>query len=131
MPADGSADRVLPLPPGAVWQGFSGWSNDGQHVMAERGYTEESDDVRGAVVPADGSGTGVELRWPAGVTKDCCPGGEFAPDDSFILVIPIEDADSPVPQLIFDPTTGAVRALGSGTARERPVDSRLEHDQHE
>ena len=37
--ADGSNDRRLPLPPGAVWQAFRGWSNDGTRLIAIRGYT--------------------------------------------------------------------------------------------
>ncbi len=44
--ADGTGDRALPDPPGAVWNAGSAWSNDGTSLLIVRGYGRGYEDVR-------------------------------------------------------------------------------------
>ncbi|HZM72792.1 MAG TPA: hypothetical protein VFC71_05400 [Candidatus Polarisedimenticolia bacterium] len=110
--ADGSGDRRLPVPAGTTCQEPVAWSNDGTRVVVVRNLAG-SDLAVFAIVPADGSGVGLDttgltkkiegLGGLSGVT------GEWAPDDTAILVTPTGAGDSPLPQLLIDPLTGASR----------------------
>jgi len=122
--ADGTGERMVQRPDGTKWQYLTGWSNDGDRLVGVRGYTGGFEDVRGAVVPADGSGTGVEMTWAPGVTHECCPGWEFAPDDSFVLGVPTNSSGQAGQQLVVDPSTGAVREA-RWTATSNPAIQRL------
>jgi hypothetical protein len=103
--ADGTGDRVLPMPPGAVWQAAAAWSNDAKRLVAIRGYTGGYDGSRAVVMPADGSGFGIEIAGfsPA---AECCAGWEWAPDDSRILVTPTVSSGAFVDQVLLDPVAG-------------------------
>ncbi len=108
--ADGTGDRLLPLPPGAVWQAFRGWSNDGSRLIAIRGYTGAYGEAVAAIVPVDGSGPGVEIDYSDIAEPVCCPEWEWAPDDSLILgVLPGADG-RPLVQVLVDPMTGRAAA---------------------
>lgn len=109
--ADGTADRPLPDPPGAVWNAGSEWSNDGTRLFILRGYTPFMDDVRPAVVPADVSSVGVELPYPGSINQECCSSWEWAPDDSVLLGTPTDAVGRPMPQVLLDPQTGGLRKV--------------------
>ncbi|TMF33594.1 MAG: hypothetical protein E6I26_13925 [Chloroflexi bacterium] len=104
--ADGTGDRELPSPPGAIWNAHATWSNDGTRLFIARAYTAGFEDVRGVVVPADGSGFGVEIA-PA-VETVCCAAWEWSPDDSKILGRPAGLGVGPH-SLILDVAGGPVR----------------------
>jgi hypothetical protein len=101
----GSGDLVLPLPKAAVFQDAPAWSNDGTHLAITRGYAQHNEDMAVAVVPADGSGVGVESRH--GLTGCCDTILQWSPDDTSILVMP-EGVSEGVPTqlLLLDPSTG-------------------------
>ena len=107
MSADGTNDRLLPIPEGAVWEAALAWSNDGTRLFGVRGYSDGLEESRNVVIPTDGSGFGVEIASPG--LADCCQGSpwEWAPDDSAILFTPIDESGLPMPQAILDPVTGA------------------------
>lgn len=108
--ADGTNDRALIEPPGTVWSVGADWSNDGTRLFVIRGFTSAFDDVRPAVVPADGSSAGVEVERGTPIVQECCASAEWAPDDSRILVTPAGVAGQPGQQLLIDPTTGRTAA---------------------
>jgi hypothetical protein len=107
--ADGTRDRVLPEPTGAMWQSPFAWSNDGTRLLAIRGYTNGVDQARPVVVPVDGSGPGVEIGSASGT------GGvsdwAWAPDDSSILGTPTDASGNVLDQVILDPVTRTTRTL--------------------
>ena len=105
--ADGTADTLLPQPDDAIWDAGSEWSNDGTRLILVRGYSPLYEDVRLAVVPADGSSTGIELRDPEKLNRECCIALEWAPDDSWILATPSGVDGAPLQQRVIDPRTGA------------------------
>ena len=104
--SDGTGDRELIAPPGTVWTSGSEWSNDGTQLFVLRGFTSGYDDVRPAIVPADGSSIGIETDRRIPIVRECCSFGEWAPDDSKILVTPVDGAGQPGQQLVIDPVTG-------------------------
>ena len=81
--ADGTGDRELPSPPGAVWNAHATWSNDGMRLFIARGYGDGMGDVRGVVIPADGRNFGVEVAQD--VETECCAAWQWSPDDSTVL----------------------------------------------
>jgi dipeptidyl aminopeptidase/acylaminoacyl peptidase len=108
MAADGTGDKVLPLPPSAVFNDAPEWSNDGKRLALARGYAPYDQDMVIAIVPADGSGTGVETEHR--ITSCCSHAYEWAPDDSVVLMTAYGFEDqNPVRQLLIDPLTGATR----------------------
>jgi len=109
--ADGTDDRILPLPPGAIWQAFRSWSNDGTRVLAIRGFTGGYEEAVAAVVPVDGSGTGIEIDYSAIIPPACCPEWEWAPDDLSILGIAPGLQGSPATQMLLDPIAGTGTAV--------------------
>jgi hypothetical protein len=109
--ADGTGDRVHPMPPGAVWQAGLAWSNDGTRLLVIRGYTGGFEESVAAVVPADGSGFGVEVDYPGPIDDGCCSAWEWAPDDRSILGTPTGGEQTPLDQVLLDPATGAASTL--------------------
>ena len=85
--ADGTGDRILPIPTGAVWQAPESWSNDGTRLLAIRGYTG-GEQARPVAIPVDGSGFGIEITYPGGIDTGDVSAWEWAPDDSSILGTP-------------------------------------------
>ena len=103
--ANGTGDVALPAPPGAVWNAVASWSNDGSRIFLVRGYTGGFDDVRPAVLPADGSSVGVEIAFTGTAERDCCSSWMWSPDDTQIIGRPGGTAGTPVRQMILDPNT--------------------------
>jgi Tol biopolymer transport system component len=102
---DGTGDQQLPAPRGAVFQDKPTWSNDGTRLAIVRGYSAHNQDVAVAIIPADGSGTGVETRRR--ITGCCDNQLDWSPSDDSIVLLP-EDLDGAVqPQILIDPATGA------------------------
>lgn len=114
--ADGTGDRILPTPPGPVWQAFRSWSNDGTRVLAIRGYTSGYEGAVAAVVPADGSGTGIEIDYSAIIPPACCPEWEWAPDDRSILGMAPGGEGNPPAQVLLDPVAGTATAVRWATS---------------
>jgi Tol biopolymer transport system component len=107
--ADGSGDKVIPLPTGATWDWFNAWSNDGNRLIVVRGYGGDSGPTRAAVVPSDASGLGDEFTVEANGTAGCCDAMAWAPDDSFIVGIPTDGTGAAQPPLLLDPATGSAK----------------------
>jgi Tol biopolymer transport system component len=106
--ADGTGERTLPLPRGAIFQDIPEWSNDGLFLAVARGYAARDQDMVIAIVPADGSGTGVETAHH--VTSCCSNAYEWAPNDSAILMTEFGfNNQQPVRQMLIDPATGAIK----------------------
>jgi Tol biopolymer transport system component len=89
--ADGSGGRVLPNPPGVIYQLFPVWSPDGRSVLVARGYWDDAASVppgtsadysRFAIIDVDGSVPDKELC-------DCFSSYEagwgFSPDGTKIV----------------------------------------------
>jgi Tol biopolymer transport system component len=104
--ADGTGDRVLPIPSGAVWEAGFAWSNDGTRLLSIRGYGGDYVLSRAVARPVDGSGTGIEIAYAGVINGDCCSVWEWAPDDSSILGTPTDARGELLPQLMLDPRTG-------------------------
>lgn len=107
--ADGSNDRELPAPGGAVWNAHATWSNDGKQIFVAHGFSPGMDDVRGMVAPADGSSVGVEVA-PAGMVEiECCAAWTWSPDDT-LLIGRYASLSGEFVQLVFiDPMTRTAR----------------------
>lgn len=102
MLADGSRDRGLPAPADAKFTYSGAWSNDGSRLAMLRGYASVGNgDNVAVVVPADGSGTGVESIRPLFPGQDMV--FEWAPDDSSLIVTAPGSNAGP---LLMDPMTG-------------------------
>jgi hypothetical protein len=107
---DGADEVTLPMPAGATFQDSPAWSNDGTRMAVTRGYAQHNEDMALAVLPADGSGLGVESDH--GLTGCCDTILQWSPDDTSILVMP-ETLNNAVTKqhLLLDPSTLAhVRA---------------------
>ena len=102
--ADGSGDITLRMPDGAIFEDAPVWSNDGERLAVARGYALRNQDMALAVVPADGTGFGVETD--RGLTGCCGTVYEWAPDDTTIVVKPLDLLGQPLPPLLWDPLTG-------------------------
>jgi Tol biopolymer transport system component len=107
--ADGTGDRPLPIPTGAVWQSPFAWSNDGTRLLAIRGYTGGVDQARPVIVPVDGSGPGVEIASTSGT--GAVSDWAWAPDDSSILGTPTNVTGAVLDQVLLDPVTRTSRTL--------------------
>ena len=125
MNADGTKDRALPTPQGAVWDAPLAWSNDGTRLAIMRGYGPFFERTVVAVVPADEGGLGVETDpsilagWEGEFDL------EWAPDDSSILLTrTASDAPVPTPQVLIDPRTGEFHELPWRTV-SRPAWQRI------
>ena len=122
--ADGTGDRMSPMPSDAVWEAPLAWSNEGSRLVSRRGYSLDFNDVRTVVVPADGSSLGVETDAPGAIDGGCCTSWEWAPDDSTILGNPQDASGVPTSQLLLDPVTGKSRSM-PWTAESAPAWQRL------
>ena len=122
--ADGTGDRPLPAPPGAVWNAVAAWSNDGTRIFLVRGYTGDYREVRPAVQPADGSNAGFEIPFAGTAEGGCCSTWSWSPDDSKILGRSASDLDQPLPQVILDPVSRQSRAA-PWTSKSDPAWQRL------
>jgi len=111
MAADGTGNRVLPIPPDAVWQAGWTWSNDGTRLLAIRGSTGDFGESRAVVIPVDGNGTGIEIQYPGAIQAECCTSWEWAPDDSSILGTPTDETGAHLDQVLLDPVAGTFRTL--------------------
>ena len=100
---DGSHDVTLPMPAGAVFQDAPAWSNDGTRLAITRGYAQHNEDMALAVVPADGSGVGVESDH--GLTGCCDTILQWSPNDSTILVMPENLEQRATQHLLLDSST--------------------------
>lgn len=107
--ANGTGDRVLPIPTGAVWQAPFSWSNDGTRLFAIRGYSGGVDRSRPVIVPVVGSEPGVEIGSASGTGS--LPDWTWAPDDSSILGTPSDAAGTLLDQVLLDPVTRTSRTL--------------------
>jgi hypothetical protein len=107
--ADGTGDRVLPAPSGAVWDVGAAWSNDGTRMLLVRGYTGTWETSRAVIMPVDGNGTGVEVVQPVPIQKDCCYHWEWSPDDSMILGTPTGTGGQALQQVIIDVDSATTR----------------------
>jgi dipeptidyl aminopeptidase/acylaminoacyl peptidase len=108
--ADGSGDRELPSPTGAVWNAHATWSNDGTRLFLARGFTPGEDDVRGYVAPADGGSPGIQIAPAGSVETACCAAWLWSPDDSELLGRPAA-LDAGEPMVILDAAGGPVRTV--------------------
>lgn len=108
--ADGTGDRELPGPPGAVWNAVAAWSNDGTRIFVVRGYTGDNTSVRPAVLPADGSSVGFEIAFSGTAEAGCCSTWSWSPDDSKVLGRSASVLNQPLPQVILDPIARESRA---------------------
>ena len=122
--ADGRGDRVLPIPPAALWEAGVAWSNDGTRLLAIRGYTGGEDDSRAAVRPVDGNGIGIEIDYLGAIEAGCCTSWEWSPDDSLVLGILVDASGDPLRQLLVDPVTGRSWSVPWG-ATSQPTWQRL------
>jgi Tol biopolymer transport system component len=123
--ADGSGDRVLPLPPGAVWQAPESWSNDGTRLLAIRGYTGGLEQTRPVAIPVDGKDPGIEIQYPVAIGVAGISAWEWAPDDSLVLGTPPNASGTALlGQVLLDPVTGTSRTL-SWASLSRPSWQRL------
>ena len=105
------ADRLADPAHVARWDAQLNFSNDGQRISLFRGYTVSGyADMTLAILPASGSGPGVETAHGAGVASGFGAVVEWAPDDHSILLRPVDSADLPLPQVLIDPDTASVTA---------------------
>jgi Tol biopolymer transport system component len=109
---DGSNDITLPMPAGALFQDQPVWSNDGKRLAVTRGYALHNEAMAVAIVPADGSGTGVETSH--GISGCCDNFLDWSPDDSSVLFDPDPNNGNSGQQLLIDPATGAVTPASWG-----------------
>jgi Tol biopolymer transport system component len=100
---DGAGDVTLPMPAGAVFQDSPAWSNDGTRLAITRGYAQHNEDMALAVLPADGSGVGIESEH--GLTGCCDTILQWSPDDTSILVMPEDLSGQSTQLLLLDPST--------------------------
>ena len=107
--ADGTGDHEIAKPADAVWDAGSDWSNDGQRLIVARGYTNGYEDIRAAVVPADGSSPGIEIRQLRRLVGSCCAAWLWSPDDTMVLMTPSGLVGDPLQQVLIDPVAGTSR----------------------
>jgi Tol biopolymer transport system component len=108
MSADGSDDRALPMPTDARFNYDAIWSNDGTRLVMVRGYATAGDgDNVAAVVPADGSGPGLETA--RSLFPDEGLSFEWAPDDTSIVVVRQDASGKALESQLLDPLTGEIR----------------------
>jgi len=124
--ADGTGDRPLPIPTGAVWQAPWSWSNDGARLLVVRGYTGDVSQARPVAVPTAGSGFGIEIPYPGGIGTGQVSDWEWAPDDTSILGTPMDASGTTLDQLLLDPAAGTFRKV-PWTSVSQPSWQRLGH----
>jgi Tol biopolymer transport system component len=119
---DGTGEIVLPMPKDATFQDAPAWSNDGRRLVIIRGYASRNQDMAVAIVPADGSGLGIESA--RGLTGCCDNAFEWSPSDSAILFLPDGNAGDRREHILIDPATGATNPA-PWTASSLPAWQRL------
>jgi Tol biopolymer transport system component len=124
--ADGTGDRMLPIPTGAIWQAPESWSNDGTKLLAIRGYTNDLTQSRPVAVPVAGSAFGIEIPYPGGMGTPDVSAWEWAPDDTLILGTPADASGKTLDQVLLDPVAGTSRTLPWATVSQ-PSWQRLGH----
>ena len=118
--ADGSHDRRVDLRTDTQCDGLGHvWSNDGSRLVYSRSRSRLGD-LNWAVVPVDGSSSGVEIPCPLGYTS-CWSRWEWAPNDSMLVgviaggrVVPSfadRGALTPEADLMVDPRTGVATPI--------------------
>lgn len=108
MAADGSDVRALPMPDETQFNYGAVWSNDGTRLVMLRGYATAGDgDNVAAVVPADGSGPGLETA--RSLFPDQSLSFAWAPDDSSVVVIRLDARGEALDAQLLDPLTGEIR----------------------
>ena len=106
MAADGTDDHPVDSASGTVHDMGYVWSNDSTRMIVGRGNAPDFSDDRTAVVPIDGTGTGVELTCPA-IGGTCGDRWTWSPDDASLLGV--IGADGPTAHhVLADPATGIV-----------------------
>jgi hypothetical protein len=100
------------------------WSNDGTRLLAIRGYTGGFEESVAVVVPADGSGFGVEAGTVGIPHQACCSTWAWAPDDSSILGTPVGEAGEALDQVLIDPVDGTA-SVAPWAANSPPTWQRL------
>jgi dipeptidyl aminopeptidase/acylaminoacyl peptidase len=105
---DGTGDRLLPAPPEMVFDIGAAWSNDSTRLLLIRGFTSGWEDTRAAIVPADGSGLGVDIPYEGPIQGGCCYVWEWAPDDTKVLGKLIEPTGVPGRHVIVDVASATV-----------------------
>jgi len=88
------------------------WSNDGKRLAVTRGYGPHNEAMAVAIVPADGTGGGVETTH--GISGCCSNFLHWSPDDSSILFEPDPNNGSSGEDLLIDPSTGATTPAPGG-----------------
>jgi WD40 repeat protein len=104
--ADGKGDRPLREVPEGDFDGLPAWSNDGKRIVISQGFDPV---MYATVLPINGPNQGVRSTVPLVTGLACCSAFEWAPDDSFVLVMPIDDVSQPAQQMLLDPITGEMR----------------------
>lgn len=124
MAADGTNDRLLPIPPGVVGEVALAWSNDGSRLLAVRAFAGGLE-PRYVIVATDGNGPDVEVTG-LGLEGWCCDwtSWQWAPDDSAILGRPEVADGQPRPQMIIDPVAGTA-TTAPWNASSQPAWQRL------
>ena len=119
--ADGTGDQTLPLPPGAVWSSGASWSNSGSRLALLIAYSARDADTELTVMTVDSAVIGAKTDLAPMVADIwCCPFVEWSPDDTSILVTPVDSAGQPQPQALWDPATGSSRPAPWG-ATSKPA----------
>jgi Tol biopolymer transport system component len=118
--ADATGNRMIGHHPDATWEALPVWSNDGERVVVLRGYTVGYKDIYGVVLPADGSGLGVETKQPLMPVGGAGAIQVWAPDDTSILTMPVDRFGGALPQVLWDPVTGASTST-SWAATSKPA----------
>jgi dipeptidyl aminopeptidase/acylaminoacyl peptidase len=108
-----STDRVVTPPPGVDWEGVPLWSNNGTRLLIWRCHSSAIDpghcEQSSAVIPADGSGFGVDLDGGRSLGVEGAS-QQWAPDDRSILTTALDPMRQPKGgSLLWDPATGASR----------------------
>ena len=126
VPANGRDPKQLPEPSSTLWNANPVWSNDGKRLFVIRSDRPDNTNARPAVVPADGLGNGTDISYPGTINGACCLTSQWAPDDSSILVTPMDESNNPLPQVIIDPVAGTIRPAPWTTTSD-PTWQRLGH----
>jgi dipeptidyl aminopeptidase/acylaminoacyl peptidase len=100
------------------WDALPTWSNDGRRLVLLRGYADGYSTVTAVIVPADGSPSTPDVEVPIPAIQECCATIEWAPDDSSILLTPVDASTRPQLQRLLDPHTGAITAAPWNTASD-------------
>jgi len=109
------------MPLGAVWDLAAAWSNDGTRLHVVRGYIGGWDDTRAAIVPADGSSVGIEVRYTGPILGGCCYSWEWSPDDTMVIGKPIDASGRAAQQVIIDVASGTIRTAPWTTADDPAI----------